>query len=197
MEITAAFNNRRSIYALSSQSSASDERVEEILSDVLLAAPSAFNSQGTRLVLLLGENHKKLWHLVLEALRKVTPAGSFAATEEKVASFAAAHGTILFFEDTQVTQALCDKFPLYKESFPVWALESNGMLTYAVWVRLEAEGLGASLQHYNPLINEAVAKEWNLPAHWQLLGQMPFGVPTEAPGPKETQPVETRLSVFK
>ncbi|MDR1959368.1 MAG: hypothetical protein LBQ54_10080 [Planctomycetaceae bacterium] len=56
--------------------------------------------------------------------------------------------------------------------------------------------MGASLQHYNPLIDEAVRKEWNLPESWQLIAQMPFGLPLEGPSPKTHLPVKGRLVVF-
>ena len=46
-------------------------------------------------------------------------------------------------------------------------------------------GLGANLQHYNPLIDEAVAKEWNLPESWKLRGQLVFGS-IEAPAGEKT-----------
>jgi len=61
---------------------------------------------------------------------------------------------------------------------------------------LEAEGMGCNIQHYNPLINESVSKEWNIPAGWALKGQMVFGKPTEMPGPKQFQPAEERYKVF-
>lgn len=32
----------------------------------------------------------------------------------------------------------------------------HGMAEYATWLALTEAGLGASLQHYNPLIDEAV-----------------------------------------
>ena len=54
-------------------------------------------------------------------------------------------------------------FPLYKDNFPIWSLQANGMLEFAVWTSLEAEGLGASLQHYNPLVDDGVKKAWSLP----------------------------------
>ncbi|NFV72581.1 nitroreductase, partial [Clostridium botulinum] len=38
-------------------------------------------------------------------------------------------------------------------------------------------GFGASLQHYNELIEEDVKKEWNIPNNWKLIAQMPFGKP--------------------
>ena len=57
--------------------------------------------------------------------------------------------------------------------------------------------MGASLQHYNPLVDEEVKSAWNLPDDWQLIAQMPFGVPTGEPGAKEYKPLEERLLVFK
>jgi predicted oxidoreductase (fatty acid repression mutant protein) len=59
------------------------------------------------------------------------------------------------------------------------------------------EGLGASLQHYNPIIDEAVKKQWNLPADWELIAQMPFGKPTAAAGEKQFLPLEDRVKIFK
>ena len=36
-------------------------------------------------------------------------------------------------------------------------------------------GIGANIQHYNPVIDERVAKEWNIPTNLVLRAQMPFG----------------------
>ena len=66
-----------------------------------------------------------------------------------------------------------------------------------VWTALEAEGLGASLQHYNPLIDDEVKKEWNIPDNWKLIAQMPFGNPTSQAGEKEFQPLEDRVKFYK
>ena len=35
-----------------------------------------------------------------------------------------------------------------------------------VWTALALEGIAANLQHYHPLINDAVRKEWNIPNTW-------------------------------
>jgi len=67
----------------------------------------------------------------------------------------------------------------------------------AIWTMLEEAGFGASLQHYNPLIDEEVVKTWNLPSTWKLVAQMPFGVPTQGPGEKSFQPIDERVKVFK
>jgi predicted oxidoreductase (fatty acid repression mutant protein) len=70
------------------------------------------------------------------------------------------------------------------------------MHQYAVWVALEAEGLGANLQHYNPLIDEKVQSTWNVPATWLLKSQLVFGHPEGEAGPKTFKPIEDRLKVY-
>jgi predicted oxidoreductase (fatty acid repression mutant protein) len=66
----------------------------------------------------------------------------------------------------------------------------------SVWVALESEGLGANLQHYSPLIDEQIAKTWNIPASWKLDAQLVFGTPTSEPGEKTFAPIEDRFKVF-
>ena len=71
------------------------------------------------------------------------------------------------------------------------------MLQFVVWTALEQTGLGASLQHYSPLIDEDVRNEWGLPENWKLIAQMPFGKPVAQPGEKQFSPLEARLKVFR
>ena len=109
---------------------------------------------------------------------------------------AGGHGTVLFFEDQAVVESLQAEFKAYKDNFPIWSLQSSGMLQVIVWTALEAEGPGASLQHYNPLIDEEVKKRWKLPASWKLMSQMPFGTPLELPDEKEFLPAKGRMRVY-
>jgi predicted oxidoreductase (fatty acid repression mutant protein) len=192
-----SIQDRRSIYAISKESTVSDERISEVISHAVKHTPSAFNSQSARVVVLLGKNHDKLWDITKDELRKIVPEDQFASTEEKINSFQSGYGTVLFFEDHAVIESLQQQFALYKDNFPVWSQQSSGMLQFAVWNALEIEGLGASLQHYNPLINTGVQLEWNIPANWKLVAQMPFGKPTAAPAEKTFQPIEGRFKVFK
>lgn len=193
----AAVKDRRTIYGISKESPISDEKILEVIECAVKYAPTAFNSQSSRVVVLFGENHNKLWDVTIEALRKVAPAEGFSKTEEKINSFKAGHGTVLFFEDQAIIEGLQKQFQLYKDNFPVWSEQASGMLQYIVWTSLEIEGLGASLQHYNPLIDEEVAKTWNIPRSWKLRGQMPFGKPTAPAGDKDFLPLEDRVKVFK
>lgn len=192
-----AIANRRSIYSLGKNMDVTPERIQEIVEHALLHTPTAFNSQSARIVLLFGEQHNRLWGLVMETLRKIVPAAAFPQTEQKINSFAEGAGTILFFEEMDIVTALQEQYALYKDNFPVWSLESNGMIELVVWTALSQEGLGASLQHYNPLIDDEVKSTWGLPASWKFIAQMPFGAKMAEPDAKQFLPAADRYMVFK
>ena len=196
-DFNSAIKHRRSIYGISKKVVVSPEKIQAVINYAVMHTPSAFNSQTARLVVLFGSNHDKLWDITKESLRKVVLADKFAPTDEKINSFKNGYGTVLFFEEMSIIEGLQQQFPLYKDSFPVWSQHSSGMLQYVVWTSLEMEGLGASLQHYNPLIDEEVKNQWSIPASWKLIAEMPFGNPTAAAGEKEFQPIEMRVKVFK
>jgi len=49
------------------------------------------------------------------------------------------------------------------------------MHQYMLWTALEAEGCGANLQHYNPIIDIKAKDHWKVPMDWSLKGQLVFG----------------------
>lgn len=196
-DFLTAVADRRSFYGISKEKVVSDDRIKEIIDHAVKHTPSSFNSQSTRVVLLLGDHHDKLWDITKEALRKIVPADQFGSTEDKINSFKNGYGTILFFEDNKVIESLQQQFAAYKDNFPIWSQQTSGMHQFVIWTALEIEGFGASLQHYNELIDSDVRKEWDIPENWKLIGQMPFGKPTEEPKEKEFQPLEERIKVFK
>lgn len=191
-----ALKERRSIYAISKESGVSNERIQEVINEAVLHTPSAFNSQSARVVVLFGENHNKLWDITEASLKKIVPEENFAPTKEKIDSFRNGYASVLFFEDQNVVKNLQEQFSLYKDNFPVWSQQSSGMLQYVIWTSLAVEGLGASLQHYNELIEEDVAKEWNIPSGWKLVAQMPFGKPVSGAGEKEFMPLDERVKTY-
>jgi hypothetical protein len=191
-----ALKERRSIYAISKETTVSNERIQEVINEAVLHTPSAFNSQSARVVVLFGENHNKLWDITEASLKKIVPEENFAPTKEKIDSFRNGYASVLFFEDQNVVKNLQEQFSLYKDNFPVWSQQSSGMLQYVIWTSLAVEGLGASLQHYNELIEEDVAKEWNIPSGWKLVAQMPFGKPVAGAGEKEFLPLEERVKTY-
>lgn len=192
-----AIKERRSYYGINKEVQVSDEKIKEIVEFAVKHTPSAFNSQSSRLVVLTGSAHDKLWDITTQALRKAVGEGDFSGTQQKMDSFKAGYGSILFFEDESVVKSLQEQFATYADNFPIWSQQTSGMHQLVVWTALEAEGLGATLQHYNPLIDDEVKKEWNVPSDWKLIAEMPFGNPTAQPGDKEFKPLEDRIKFYK
>lgn len=194
-----ALRRRRSHYALRSDSPVPDERIIEIVRFAVRYVPSAFNSQSTRAVLLLGNHHVRLWRITLDRLREVAADDeAFSRTRDKVErAFASGYGTVLFYEDTDVVRTLQRLHPLYFDRFPIWSEQTSAMHQLVVWTLLEEEGFGASLQHYDPLIDEPVRHTWNLPASWRLIAQMPFGLPAAEPPTKSYEPLDERVRIFR
>ncbi|KOP82485.1 nitroreductase family protein [Cytobacillus solani] len=193
----SVLKERRSYYGINKDISVSEERIKEIIEFAVKYTPSAFNSQTARLVVLTGDAHNKLWDITTKTLKEVVGNGDFTGTQQKMDSFKAGYGTVLFFEDEAIVKALQEQFALYADNFPIWSDQASGMHQLVVWAGLEAEGLGASLQHYNPLIDNEVKREWGIPSNWKLIAQMPFGNPTAQPGEKEFKPLEDRVKFLK
>jgi len=175
---------RRSIYALGKDISLSEDEVVSLIKEAVKQAPSAFNSQSSRVLILLGNEHTKFWDITRAQLKKIVPEEKFQATSDKLESFANAAGSVLFFEDQNVVKTLQEQFPSYADNFPVWSEHSTGIAQYAVWLALAEKDIGANLQHYNPLVDEEVRKEWNVPSSWTLRAQMNFGSILQPAGEK-------------
>lgn len=100
MASTAAFlettKNRRTYYQINNETTIPDSRLQEIVKHTILHVPSAFNSQATRLVVLLKKEHQKLWDIALDACETKLPETAFKHTEQRLKSFRAAYGTVRF-----------------------------------------------------------------------------------------------------
>jgi len=198
METKQAMIARRSNYDLTDKMTMTHNELEDLLAFALEKAPSGFNSQSSRIVLVSGAKHDELWDLVLAGVKReigATPA--FEKSRMKIAGLRKAAGTILFYEDESINDDLKTRFPLYQGNIHTWSEQSQGMLQYAVWTLLADAGMGASLQHYNELIAEPLKAAWNINSSWRLVGQMPFGVPLSLPAPKEKKPGRSRLIVIE
>ncbi|MGP4970215.1 nitroreductase family protein [Psychrobacter aquimaris] len=188
---------RRSIYALSNQLPVSNDEIVKLVEHAVLHTPSSFNSQSTRVVVLFGDDHNKLWQITEDTLRGIVDnEEQFAATKQKIAGFKAGAGTVMFFEDHSVVRDMQAAAPLYADKFPIWAHQTNAMHQYVIWTALASIDVGANLQHYNPIIDKAVASTWNIDEHWELNAQMVFGAIEQPAGDKAFKPIEDRMQVF-
>ena len=185
MSFLNQIKQRRTIYAIGKDVSLEQAKIEEIIKEAIKHSPSSFNSQSSRAVILFGESHVKFWTIVLETLRKIVPEAAFEGTSAKINSFIAGAGTVLFYEDMSVIKNLQEQFALYADNFPVWAEHSTGIAQFATWTALSEAGIGASLQHYNPIVDDEVAEVFSVPADWKLRAQLVFGS-VEAPAGEKT-----------
>ncbi|WP_288383990.1 nitroreductase family protein [uncultured Acinetobacter sp.] len=196
--VISLLQNRRTIYAIGKNIQQTPEQLTELIQEAIRQSPSSFNSQSSRAVILFDAEHEKFWGFVKEKLKEyATDEAAAEKTSKKMDSFAAGVGTILFFEDQNVIQELQEKFALYADNFPVWSEHSTAMAQLAVWTALAAENVGASLQHYNPIVDDKVHAEWVVPSSWKLRAQLVFGS-IEAPAAEKSYiDDETRFKIFK
>ncbi|WP_440204793.1 nitroreductase family protein [Acinetobacter sp. Lyrl_1] len=187
---------RRTIYNIGKNVKDPAQELDQVIRSAVRLSPSAFNSQSSRVVNLFGQAHQDFWNIVKETLRQMIPADSFQATNDKIDSFAAGFGTALFFEDQEVVKGLQEQFAAYADNFPIWSEHSTGIAQFAVWLALSERGLGASLQHYNPIIDEQVAKKFNIPANWKLRAQLVFGSVEAPAGEKDFMDDAKRFKSF-
>lgn len=91
-----AIKERRTIYALNKESPISDKQIVDLAEKALLHVPSSFNSQSTRLVVLLNKEHDQFWDYVLEVLKPVTTEEQFPKTQQRIQGFRNAYGTVCY-----------------------------------------------------------------------------------------------------
>lgn len=92
--VLEAIKERRTYYQLNKEAPISDSKIKELTEQALLHVPSSFNSQSTRIVVLLNKDHEQFWDYVIEVLKPLTPEGSFDGTKQKINGFRAAYGTV-------------------------------------------------------------------------------------------------------
>ena len=190
--------NRRTIYALSKKAILPDAQVVQLVQQAVREAPSSFNVQSSRVVILFGNQHDHYWgQIVPAALRQAAGEKAVEASKGKLDGFRAGTGTILFFEDSDLIKDQQQQFPMFASGFPTWSLHASGMAQIYTWAALEAEGYGANLQHYGNLTGETLKRVYNLPESYEIQSEMVFGHPEAPAGAKDYIPDEERVVVFK
>ena len=169
---------RRSIYALGKTVDLSKAELVALIQNAIKQAPSAFNSQTSRALVLFGQDSQDFWNkIAYSELEKVTPAEAFAGTKA-------------------VVRNLEENFPLYAENFQPWSEQAHGIALYAIWLALAEQNIGMSVQHYNPLVDAQVAEKYDLPTNWKMRAQIPFGSIEAPAGEKEFMADQERFKVF-
>lgn len=190
MSIIQALKQRRSYYNINKELPVEESRVVSLAEELTELVPDAFNMKSSRIAVVFGNKHDALWDTVFDAF-------DGKISKEKTDSFKNGAGTILYFYDQETVKSLQEKFPIYAENFPLWAQQSSAMLQLSIWSGLRELGIGASLQHYNPVIDERVRALLGLPEGCFLVAQMPFGGIGEEPGEKDQEDVSKRVIISR
>ena len=114
----------------------------------------------------------------------------------RIKSQRSGQGSERYCTETATVRELEQDFPLYAANFADWAEQGIGGAQQAVWEVLAENDIGASLQHYNPLIDDAIRKQFDLPESWRLRAEMPFGSIEAPAGDKEFMEDDVRFRVF-
>ena len=117
MDFYKAISKRRSVYETTKESPIPQEEIEEIIKKIVDVAPSSFNSQSSRVVVLFGKKHEAFWKIVLKELKEAVSKEEYSEAKEKIQKLADSTGTILFYEDEHIVANLQEAFPIYADSF--------------------------------------------------------------------------------
>ena len=186
MKLIDNLKQRRTYYNLNKNLPVSKSEVKKVIEEITELIPDAFNMKSARVLVVMDKKQDELWDRIFDTFEGKVP-------REKIDGFKAAAGTILYFYDEEVVGALQEKFPTYADNFPVWANQANGMLQINIWTGLRELGIGANLQHYNPVIDSLVKEIFEVPKSWKLIAQMPFGGIVTEPDPKEKENIADRV----
>ncbi|PCH01686.1 Hypothetical protein PENO1_041760 [Penicillium occitanis (nom. inval.)] len=201
-----AVKHRRTVYGVTDNISVSDDRIIEIVNQVMQSLPSSWNMQSTRILVTLGKEHKRFWDAVINAAEPFILGQKgeedWQRNEERFRSFQNAYGTISVFEDHTAIEKLHARFPQFPITvFATFAEHSNAMHQITLWTALELEkGVGASLQHshFVPGVEDGIRAAFDIPSTWSVKAEIVFGaISGERPVAPGKEDVSKTVKVYK
>ena len=129
MGIQESLAKRRTYYNINKELPVAEADVIALVENTTELVPDAFNMKSARVIVATKEKQDALWDAIYDAF-----GGKVA--REKIDSFKAGYGTLLYFYDEDVVKGLQEQFPLYAPNFPIWAQQANGMLQISIWTAL-------------------------------------------------------------
>ncbi|KAK8043137.1 hypothetical protein PG994_013620 [Apiospora phragmitis] len=154
---------RRSVYALKSTSPVSDERIEQVVQEILSFAPSSYNTQPVRITLVLCDKHAELFDEIIAAAQPFLT-------------------QVLLWERTTTLAESGQAHPSAAHMFGQWSDHAHGMAHLLTWSALALEGLAGSLQHHNamPPVEAAMKRYAGVPDEYSLKANLVFGEEAQA-----------------
>jgi predicted oxidoreductase (fatty acid repression mutant protein) len=123
---------RRSYYNILPRSLIEPSAIKNIIDQAVLHTPSTYNTQGGRVVLLLGEAHRQAWSVVREHTMAWLQGNEemIKMHSAKIDGYANGYGTVMFLEDEETIEASYKRSPQFRDLglFDKWAQDSNAMM---------------------------------------------------------------------
>ena len=167
---------RRSNYDLGNNLEISKKDLINLLRKIIYYAPSPFNVQSSKIVLLNKKSHHLLWTTVVEEFLKKNNNGDLLDSDKaRIKREDKAYGTILFYKDERVIEEFKEKLDTYEQkSLDSWCIEESAMLQMNIWNELRLRNIGAHIVHFDD-INEEVSVAFDIDKNYKLVAMMVFG----------------------
>jgi predicted oxidoreductase (fatty acid repression mutant protein) len=189
MKIIETLKSRRTYYDINKSIPVNENQVFDLIKESTKLVPDAFDMKSSRVVIVTKEKQDLLWDKIYNEFDS-------QVSREKIDSFKNGYGTILYFIDKSAVKNLETQFPLYAPRMIEWAKQSCGMLQLSIWSGLKELNIGASLQHFNPVIDTMVKELFDVPDSYILNAQMPFGGINSEPQEKSEEDISKRVKIF-
>jgi predicted oxidoreductase (fatty acid repression mutant protein) len=190
--LLSLLERRRSIRRLQSGpfSEASLQRIVEAIH----LAPAAFNLPPWHVV-LVHEERAAFWELVEQAFLERLEGDRLERYLDRLSGFRRGVAVALVYEEVSVRRQLAEAWQITLDQAGAYTEQGLGMVQLALWLALTAEGLVASLQHWDWLLEEPLAGYFGLPQdRFRLVATMPIGYADEPPRPTERIPIDRIVS---
>jgi predicted oxidoreductase (fatty acid repression mutant protein) len=153
------------------------ERVQE----AILRTPSAYSVPSWHVV-IVHQRRAEFWEAIEQGFREGLTGERLERYLGRLDGFRTAAAIALIYEDRQALPELRDAWNLSEETALAFVQQGIGMVQLSIWLALTAEGLVTSLQHWDWLVQERLARLLDLPSErFRLAATMPIGYPAEEP----------------
>jgi predicted oxidoreductase (fatty acid repression mutant protein) len=190
--LLSLLERRRSIRRL--QPGPVSEASLERIAEAVRLTPAAYNLPPWHVVLVHQERFA-FWQLVEEAFLERLDGDRLERYLDRLAGFRGGAAVALIYEDVSIRQQLAEAWQITQEQAGAFAEQGLGMVQLALWLALTAEGLVASLQHWDWLLEDRLAGFVGLPLErYRLVATLPIGHADEEPRVTERVTVERVVS---
>jgi predicted oxidoreductase (fatty acid repression mutant protein) len=162
--------------------------------EAIRLTPAAYNLPPWHVVIIRDEL-SAYWRLVEQAVNERLDGDRRNRYLDRLDGFRGGVAVALIFEDVSVRQQLADAWQISLEQAGAFAEQGLGMVQLALWLAVTAEGLVASLQHWEWLLDDGVVDFVGLPTdQFRLIATLPIGHAGEEPRPTDRIQVDRIVS---